>query len=123
MSIKLILLKSGEEVIADVQEMVVGEESNPKVIGYFLNKPCIVKIKTEENLEDETIPKSFRVGMYPWIALSKDKKMPIPADWVVTMVEPLDNVTQMYLEDVLNNGKENDKDSSPDEQSDSDQSD
>ena len=121
MSIKLILLKSGEEVIADTQEMVVGEENNPKVIGYFLNKPCIVKIKTEENLEDETIPKAFRVGMYPWIALSKDKTMPIPADWVVTMVEPLDNVTQMYIEDVLNNGKENDKNSGSNKQSDSDQ--
>jgi hypothetical protein len=107
MSIKLILLKSGEEVIADIQEMVVGEDENSKVIGYFLTQPCLVKVKTEENLDQESVPKSFRVGMYPWIALSKDKTMPIPADWVVTMVEPLDNVKQMYLEDVLKNDKNN----------------
>ena len=107
MSIKLILLKSGEEVIADIQEMVVGEDENSKVIGYFLTQPCLVKVKTEENLDQESVPKSFRVGMYPWIALSKDKTMPIPADWVVTMVEPLDNVKQMYLEDVLKNEKNN----------------
>ena len=40
MSIKLLVLKSGEDLVADVQEMVVED----KVVGYFLNKPCVVKM-------------------------------------------------------------------------------
>ena len=41
MTIKLLLLKSGEDLIADVKEMVVEE----KVIGYFLHKPCVIKMR------------------------------------------------------------------------------
>ena len=37
MSIKLLLLKSGEDIIADVTEMAVGEDENKRVVGYFLN--------------------------------------------------------------------------------------
>ena len=44
MSIKLLLLKSGEDLIADVTEMAVGEDENKRVVGYFLNKPCTIKM-------------------------------------------------------------------------------
>ena len=44
MTVKLILLKSGEDIIADITEMAVGEEENRRVIGYFLEKPCVVKM-------------------------------------------------------------------------------
>ena len=108
MTIKLVLLKSGEELIADVKEMVV-DETNPQVVGYFLNTPCLVSLKTDEVITENTVPQAFKVGMYPWLALSKDKTLPVPADWVVTMAEPIDNVTRMYVEDVLKNGRQNDQ--------------
>jgi len=54
MSIKLLLLKSGEDIIADVAEMASGEEENKRVIGYFLHKPCIVKLKDSQILTEET---------------------------------------------------------------------
>ena len=41
MTVKILLLKSGEDVIADLKEMVSPDE---KVIGYFLTKPCVVKL-------------------------------------------------------------------------------
>ena len=41
MTVKILLLKSGEDVIADVKEMVSPDK---KVIGYFLSKPCIIKL-------------------------------------------------------------------------------
>ena len=34
------MLKSGEDVIADIQEMVIDE----RVVGYFFGNPCIVKV-------------------------------------------------------------------------------
>ena len=40
MTVKLVMLKSGEDVIADVKEIKSGEE----VIGYFFHDPFIVKM-------------------------------------------------------------------------------
>jgi len=125
MTVRLLLLKSGEDIIADVKEMVVGEtEETRRVIGYFLNKPCVVKMSSPANLFDEksklnTAP--FKVSLFPWMPLSKDKTIPVSADWVVTMVTPTDKLTQMYTEDVINYGKDN-QNNSTDEQTDSNQS-
>ncbi len=51
MTIKLLILKSGEDLIADVQEMVVKEN----VVGYFLNKPCVVKMRDHKEVDDEEV--------------------------------------------------------------------
>ena len=120
MTVKLLLLKSGEDVIADISEMVSGEDENRHVIGYFLNKPCIVKMReptllTEESTEEQK-KSAFQVSLYPWMPLTVDKVIPVPSDWVVTIVEPIARLTQMYIEDVMNYGKD-DKDSVDGEQS------
>jgi hypothetical protein len=60
--------------------------------------------------------------MYPWIPLTADEVIPVPADWVVTIVEPTAKLKELYIEDVINYGKNN-QDSSTNEQSDSNQSD
>jgi len=120
MTVKLLLLKSGEDLIADISEMVSGEDENRHVIGYFLNKPCIVKMReptllTEESTEEQK-KSAFQVSLYPWMPLTVDKVIPVPSDWVVTIVEPIARLTQMYIEDVMNYGKD-DKDSVDGEQS------
>lgn len=120
MTVKLLLLKSGEDLIADISEMVSGEDENRHVIGYFLNKPCIVKMReptllTEESTEEQK-KSAFQVSLYPWMPLTVDKVIPVPSDWVVTIVEPIARLTQMYIEDVMNYGKD-DKDSADGEQS------
>jgi len=126
MTVKLMLLKSGEDLISDIQEMVVGDEENPRVIGYFLTKPCIVKMRNPNTLTENTdgVQKSgFQVSLYPWMPLSKDEVIPLTTDWVVTIVTPTDKLTDMYMEDVINYGKQNDQSNSTDEQLNSDQSD
>ena len=117
MTVKLILLKSGEDIIADVTEMVVGEEEERRVVGYFLEKPCIVKLR--EGGESPDKKAGYKISMFPWMPLSEDSKIPVPADWLVTMVEPKDQLRKMYLEDVVGNGKDS-EDSSTDDKSDSD---
>ena len=105
MTVKILLLKSGEDVVADVKEMVSPDD---KVIGYFLTKPCVIKLipKTEE--------KETSISMYPWMPLAKEKDIPLPTDWGVTMVTPIEKVETMYKEDVLN-GKTTDQTDSSDE--------
>ena len=115
MTIKLLLLKSGEDIIADVQEMAVGEEGSidtPKrVVGYFLNKPCVVKMKDPRTLDEQEkggIHKAgFQVSLFPWMPLAKEETIPITADWVITMVEPMNSLKKMYQEDIVNHGQSN----------------
>ena len=105
MTVKLALLKSGEDVIADVKEMV---SSDDKVIGYFLTKACVIKLLPKET---EGNKKETSISMYPWMPLAKEKAIPLPTDWVVTMVTPIEKVETMYKEDVLNGENTNQTDS------------
>ena len=131
MTVKLVLLKSGEDIIADVSEMVVGEEGNeespPRVIGYYLNRPCVIKMQDARNLPElqkgNEQKQGYSVSLFPWMPLSKEDKIPIPADWMITMVEPVSKLSQMYDEDIVKNGKNNQSDSTDDDSADSDQSD
>ena len=114
MTIKVLVLKSGEDVIADVQEMM---SSSDQVIGYFLNKPCVVKIQAKETNTDVS------VRMHPWMPIARETMIPVSADWVVTMVTPVEKIQEMYENQVLNDGKENDSTTDSDEQSETDNSD
>jgi len=102
--IKLIKLKSGEDLIGDIDEMVI--ENKP--VGYFLTRPCIVNV-----LETENDPKNrngYRVELFSWIPLSKEEKIPIPIDWVVTITNPVDTLLEMYKKDIFDkdrNGENN----------------
>ena len=126
MTIKLLLLKSGEDMIADISEMAYGEDDERRVVGYYLNKPCVIKMRDPNALDDMSEGRGrkagFEVSLFPWIPLSADENIPIPADWLVTMVEPTAKLTEMYVEDIVKYGKNNQSNSS-DEQSSSGESD
>ena len=111
MTIKLLLLKSGEDIIADVSEMVVGEEQDRRVVGYFFDRPCVVRMKDPNMLPDQKVGNTqkagFEVSLYPWLPLSKEDRIPVTADWVITMVEPVYKLKEMYLKDVVNHGQDN----------------
>ena len=114
MTIKVLVLKSGEDVIADVQEMMSSED---QVMGYFLTKPCVVKLQAKETNTDVS------VRMHPWMPFAREKMIPLSTDWVVTMVTPVEKIQEMYENQVLNDGKENDSTTDSDEQSETDNSD
>jgi hypothetical protein len=100
MTVKLAILKSGEDIIADIQEMVVED----KVVGYIFNKPCSIKMKSSEEKESvET--NSVKIRLVPWILLTKDTRVPVSLDWVITLVDPIDQLSNMYQEDILKNEK------------------
>ena len=110
MTIKLLLLKSGEDIIADVTEMAVGEEKEKSIVGYFLDRPCVVRMRDPNLIKEEGPQKQsgFQVSLFPWIPLSKDTRIPVPADWLITMVEPAYKLKEMYIEDIVKNGDQSD---------------
>ena len=98
MSIQLALLKSGEEVIADIKE--IRQEETDELVSYLFKDPYCVKIKTTQVLvEQETRPK-HQLAYYKWMSLSKDDDIIVNRDWVVCISEPLDTVKKNYEEKV-----------------------
>ena len=110
MTIKLVLLKSGEDIIADVTEMAVGEEKEKSIVGYFLDRHCVIRMRDPNLIKEEGPQKQsgFQVSLFPWIPLSKDTRIPVPADWLITMVEPAYKLKEMYIEDIVKNGDQSD---------------
>ncbi len=108
MSIKLALLKSGEEVIADIAEF---RNSEDELVSYLFKKPYCVKIKTSQVLvENESRPK-HQLAYYKWMSLSKENDIIVNKDWVVCISEPLDSVKKTY-EEKVNGRRSNDSDGS-----------
>jgi hypothetical protein len=98
MSIKLALLKSGETIISDAKELI----SDEKVCGYLFTKPH--KVETRKTVllieENESASGDLEVSLSPWIILTSDEQIPVPPDWIVTILEPIPTIKEMYEEKV-----------------------
>ena len=96
MSIQLALLKSGEEVIADIKEY---RDSDDILVSYLFKDPYTIKIKTSQLLveEDGSKPKHEAV-YYKWMALSKDDDIIVNKDWIVCITDPIDQIKKSYEE-------------------------
>jgi len=96
MSIKIAVIKTGQQIISKVEEMVYEE----KMVGYFFVKPCTIHT-TDPSLNKETGLTSFDIKLKPWIPLGKGERFPVPLEWVVTLVDPVEDLNTMYLQDIL----------------------
>lgn len=100
MSIKLALLKSGETIISDIKELV----SEDKACGYLFNKPHRIEYKRPvlltENQNNTLLDGELQVSLSPWILLSADDQIAISLDWVVTLVDPVKTILELYEEKV-----------------------
>ena len=101
MSVKLVMLKSGEDIITDVKEL----KSEEGIVGYYFHNPLVVKMHHPEEptvLNEDGSSREYEsmisVQFYPWIPLTEESKIPCSADWVVTIVEPVQNVKALYQE-------------------------
>ena len=112
MSVNLVILKSGEELIADVKEIKSGKD----IVGYFFNDPLTLDYDTDQEpeilLEDETELKynsKVSISFFPWIPFSAERKnIPCSADWIVTIVKPQEQLTKLY-EDKVNGRDQGDQ--------------
>ena len=95
MSIKILLLKSNEEIITEAREMVDPDTKDP--IGYHLHKPFRLEIVSDEGDLVFNREKGYQLSWFPWAPLSKDKDFFLPAGHVITAYEPLDSITDQYV--------------------------
>ena len=136
MAITLLCLKSGEGIVADVENAVIKD----KPYGYLLTRPCLVFVGQEtdeldtidfgpgvdeelgEELTDEELQElqndeafeeedygyesqqrvgGVEINLSPWMPLSEDDTIPIPFDVVMTLVEPVEALKNMFKKDIL----------------------
>ena len=108
MSVQLVLLKSGEEVIADVKEL---RDDSDELLSYVFKNPYTIKIKTAQVLmEGKGSPKHEAV-YYRWMSLSKDTDIIVNKDWIVCITDPIDTIKTSY-EERLNGRRSNDSNES-----------
>ena len=96
MTIKLALLKSGEEVISDMDEMITDKQA---VVGYYFTNPCRAILTTPEIEVDESQSsdkKPVSIKLLPWFPLANQEKIPVVADWVISIVEPQPKLKDLY---------------------------
>ena len=103
MSIKVALLKSGESVIADIKELV----SNDNICGYLFENPHIISYLEPELLTEQTETSKLKISLIPWILITSDTKIPVRSDWVITMVEPIEDVKKIYEEKINESNQNN----------------
>jgi len=103
MAIKLAVLKSGEDIIADVKELV---DDDGKSVSFVFRNPYSVKLLSPQTLleqDNNENGREYKVSFIPWIPLSHDTDIAVGFDWVVTIVEPTKMLKESYEERM--NGK------------------
>ena len=77
MSVNLVLLKSGEELITDVKEIKSGNE----IVGYFFDDPLRLNFSPEQEpevlQESETSLKynsKISITFFPWVPFAAQRK-------------------------------------------------
>jgi hypothetical protein len=101
MTVKVMLLKSGEDVITDAQE--VRDKETDNIVAYHLMNPYVMQLTTvpvepegEITSEDDQPQVKISVSYTHWAPLSKQREFFLPADWVVTIYDPHDNIMVDY---------------------------
>ena len=98
MSIKVAVLQSGEQIIAEMKEIV----SKDRPIAYLFKRPHKLVINspvylTEEKEDPQT---SVEISLSIWILVSNEDDVPVSTSQVVALVEPIETVKKMYEEKV-----------------------
>ena len=96
MSIKILLLKSNEEIITEVQE--IANPDSKQAIGYHLHKPFRLEIVSDEGELVFNREKGYQLSWFPWAPLSKDKDFFLPSEHVITAYDPLDSIMDQYVQ-------------------------
>ena len=96
MSIKILLLKSNEEIITEAKE--IANPDSTTAIGYHLHKPFRLEIVSDEGELIFNREKGYQLSWFPWAPLSKDKDFFLPADHVITAYDPLDSIMDQYIQ-------------------------
>jgi hypothetical protein len=96
MSIKVAVLQSGDQIVADMKEIV----SEDKPIAYLFHRPQKVVLNNQIVLSETKDKSSIEVTLQNWILISDEDDVPVSVNQVVTLVDPVSSIRKMYEEKV-----------------------
>ena len=111
MSIQLVLLKSGEQVIADVKEL---RDDSDNLLSYVFKDPYKIKITMPQVLLENKSKPKHEAAFYKWMPLSKESDIIVNKDWIVCITDPIDTIKTLYEERINERRRSNDTDGSSD---------
>lgn len=91
MTIKLLILKTGEQLISDVKEGIYQE----KLVCYILTDPYSVSIKGTYVINGDT---QTSISLNRWPILSKDNIIEITPDSLITISDPILHLKDLYTQ-------------------------
>ncbi len=98
MTIKIALLSTQDQIISDIKELVSDDD---KIVAYMFKNPHRITLDRPLLIEgDGEDDRTVQVSLAPWILATKDKECPVSPNNVITLVDPLDSVKEMYEEKV-----------------------
>ena len=109
MSIQLVLLKSGEDVIADVKEL---RDDKDELISYVFKDPYKIKITMPQVLMETKSKPKHEAAFYKWMPLSKESDIIVNKDWIVCITDPIDTIKTLYEERINERRRSNDSNES-----------
>ena len=98
MSVQLVLLKSGEELVTDLREIV--DRDSGQSVQLVLIKPVRVAVVQQGVLAENANPGESVLSFVPWLSTSKGEEYFIKEDWVVTICEPTDDIRESYIKNI-----------------------
>ena len=98
MSVQLVLLKSGEELISDVREIV--NPDTHEVLNVVFIRPVRVTVVQQGVLTEDSKPGESVLSFVPWLSTTKDEEFFLKDEWIVTVCEPTDAIRESYIKNI-----------------------
>jgi hypothetical protein len=92
MSIKIVKLITGEEIVCRLDDLLDSEQNK---VGFKMTFPYKVIIRPYTGDNDE---QKFDVNYISWMAASADPEFTISYNSVVAIGDPIDEVGRLYME-------------------------
>ncbi len=100
MSVRVVRTRGGEDVICDIREISQEGDPDKKILGYQLIKPYTVWVSDAMSVEDDdgNIHKlsNPEITMEPYAPLSKEQKIIVRYDEIISAYETHDDVVSKY---------------------------
>lgn len=97
MSVKIVRLKNGEDIIADIHQVHDNETNQPVALRF--GTPYSVAISSDEYKKDlgkEIKLSNPKIEFFPWLPLSKDKEVFLDPSEILCYYEPHKQVLDQY---------------------------
>ena len=83
MAVKLLRLKSGEDIIAEHVQGKIGQ-------NITIENPAMLMPMSDGR------GNQVQVGLAPWMPFSAEKRFDVPGDWVLLLTEPAPDIENNY---------------------------